>query len=422
MKMFSGSLAVLIAGALLFFVLRAPAAQAGKGGATLTVDCDMGESLQTDGIDKACSGTTISVTGTCNEAVTVGMTKAANPLCPVSAPFEDLTIRGTSGKKGATGTTIEGFGGPAITVNSNAIRIKIEGLTVGSDTGHGIAISSAHRVTLSNITTPSPLGTVGDGVNVDTLSTNTEVSSSTLNGNGGDGVQMGATYGMINNVTANDNMDAGIHVTGDNVSVERCTAHNTAAFGSNDQQFGFQVAGATAVVQKCIAQDNTVAQYNNTGTSTGVILFRNTAGDSRATVVPASGKGVWEEGSGNYISNFTVTRNAEEGVHLAGDGNQLQRSSVFGNVGAQVLVEGDRNLVTSVSATRLGVAPDPFLSGEPVFNVLPVSEANFFNSTSASVESGAGVGEGYSIPDLTTTGNRNSRRPSLAGDPPDTLK
>lgn len=420
MKMFRGTVAMLVAGALLFFVLVAPAAQAGKGGTTLNVDCDMGESLQTDGIDKACSGNTISVTGTCNEAATVGMTKAANPLCPVSAPFEDLTIRGTTGKKGATGTTIEGVGGPGITVNSNAIRIKIEGLTVGSDTSHGIAISSAHRVTLSNITTPSPMGTVDDGVNVDTLSTNTELNSSTLNGNGGDGVEMGATAGTLNNITANDNMDAGIHVTGDNVDVERCTTHNTIA--GNAQQFGVQVASATVVVQKCIAQNNTVAQYHNTPASTGVILFRNTAGDSRATAPPASGKGVWEEGSGNYISNFTVTRNAEEGVHLAGNGNQLQRTTVFGNVGAQVLVEGDRNFLTSVSATRLGTAGDPFLSTAPVYNVMLASQANFFNRCAASVESGAAVGDGFSIPDLTTTGERNTRRPTADGDPPAALK
>lgn len=421
MKMFRGTVAMLVAGALLFFVVYAPVAQAGQGGATITVDCDMmGVSLQTDGIDKACSGDRIEVRGTCNEAVTVGMTVA--PACGPAAPFQDLTIRGTSGKKGATGTTIEGVGGPAITVNSNAIRIRIEGITVGSDMGDAIAISSAHRVTLTNIATPSPLGTVGDGVNVDTLSTNTKVLSSTLNGNGGDGVEMGATNGLINNVTANDNMEAGIHVTGDNVNVERCTAHNTAAIGSNDQKVGFQVDGATAVIQKCIAQDNTVAQYHNTGTSRGVILFRNTAGDSRATVVPASGKGVWEEGGGNYISNFTVIRNAEEGVHLAGNGNQLQRTTVFGNVGAQVLVEGHRNFLTSVSATRLGTVGDPFLSTTPVYNVLPASQANFFNRCAASVESGAMVGQGFSIPDLTTTGERNTRRPTADGDPPAALK
>jgi len=417
MKRFSGTGAARVAGALLFFVMYAPAA----GAATITVNCDMGELLQA-AIDGACSGDRITVTGTCNEAVIIGFEPVGCNMPPTpNTPFQNLSISGRSGKKGATGTTIEGVGGPAITVNSNAIRISIKGLTVGSDTDHGIAILSAHRVTLTNIRTPSPLATPlgGDGVNVDTLSTNTKLTSSTLNGNGGDGVEMGATNGSINNVTANDNMEAGIHVTGDNVKVERCTAHNTATLPA--QQVGFQVDGATAVIQKSIAQNNTVAQYHNTLASRGVILFRNTAGDSRVTVAPASGKGVWEQGSGNYISNFTVTRNGGDGVHLAGDGNQLQRSSVFGNVGAQVRVEGDRNLLTSVSATRLGPG-DPFESMVPAYNVMAGSQANFFIRTNASVDGTAVVGDGFSIPDLTTTGERNTRRPTVVGDPPAALK
>jgi len=236
---------------------------------------------------------------------------------------------------------------------------------------------------------------------------------------------MGATHGMLNNVTANDNMEAGIHVTGDNVSVERCTAHNTAA--GNAQQFGFQVAGATAVIQKSIAQDNTVAQYHNTQASTGVILFRNTAGDPRALAPPVGGgKGVWEEGSGNYISNFTVTRNAGDGVHLAGDGNQLQRSSVSESGGAQVLITGSRNLVTSVRATRVS-APSLFASTDPAIHVDGLlSKANFFIRTSVSV-AGTTPGDGFTIvdkdnPEPTTTGERNTRRPTAVGDPPAALK
>lgn len=388
----------------------------GAAAATFIVNCP-GDSIQA-AVNAACSGDVVEVIGTCNESVTVGVQVA---VCPTPGPFDRLTLRGRS-KKGSGSTVIEGVGGPAITVTADAINIIIKNMSVGSNTSHGISLVSAHKVDISNVTTPSPGGTVDDGIHVDSWSTNTMISSSTLNGNPGDGIEMGGTYGQIDNVTADDNGAAGIHVTGSNADVQRCTAENTSA--GNAQMVGFLIEGPAAIVQRSLATGNTVAQFHDTASSRGVIHFRNVAGDRSATNAPASGKGFWEEGSGNYITTCTSTRNKEEGVHLAGDGNQLQVTTSSENIGSQVLISGSHNLLYRDTATAVGTGN--FASSEPAFHVTLGSMANFFVRCAASVSTTT-AGDGYTIvdannPDPTTTGTGNSRRPAVATDPPQALR
>jgi len=398
----AAAVAVLSVGAM-----TSTAAQA----VTITVACPA--SVQA-AVNAACSGDVIVVTGTCAESVVVGLQGGG---CPGGVmPFTKLTIKG--GGSGGGATIIQGQAGPAITVTADALNVTLSNLTVGSNATHAIAVVSAHKVIINNVKTPSPGGTVGDGVNVDMMSTNTMITSCTLNGNTGDGVEMGGTFGQINNVTANDNGAAGFHITGSSADVQRCTANNTAAAPA--QLVGFLIEGPTAIVQRSLAMDNTVAQYHDTASSRGVIHFRNVAGNRSAVAAPASGKGFWEEGSGNYISTCTAIRNAGDGVHLAGDGNELQLTTSTQNVGSQVLVTGDRNLLDRSTGLRVGTGA--FTSILPVFNVMAGSTANFFVRCSASVESGAPSGAGYTIPDATTTGTRNTRRPALSTDPPAALR
>ncbi|MDP3939323.1 MAG: right-handed parallel beta-helix repeat-containing protein [Deltaproteobacteria bacterium] len=386
------------------------------GAATLTVTCPA--SVQT-AVNAACSNDVILVTGTCAESVVVGLqTFAAG--CPEGVvPFSKLTIKG-SGTKSSGATIIQGQAGPAITVTADAVNVTLQNMTVGSNTSHGIAVVSAHKVIINNVKTPTTLpllGTAMDGVNVDMLSTNTMVTSCTLNGNLGDGVEMGATFGQIHNVTANDNGMAGIRITGSSADVQRCTAKDTTAPGV--QQYGFYVDGPTAILQRSAADSNAIAQFFDAPASRGVIHFRNVAGLSNAAA-PLPGDGFSENGSGNYISSCTSIRNMGHGVHMAGDGNELQLTVSSQNVGSQVLITGDRNLIDRSTALRVGTGF--FTSVLPDFNVILGSTANFFVRCVASLESGAASGQGYAIPDATTTGTRNTRRPALPTDPPVSMR
>lgn len=401
-----GILAAVAVGTLAAGLLGIDAA----GAVTLTVTCPA--SVQT-AVNAACSNDVIVVTGTCNQSVVVGLQNAG---CPGGAvAFTKLTIRGAG--TGGASTIIQGQAGPGITVTADAVNVTIENLTVGSNTSHGIAVVSAHKVVLNNITTPTLGGTAGDGVNADMMSTNTMVTSSSLNGNAGDGVNMGATFGQISNVTANDNGAAGIRITGSSADVQRCTAKDTLAPGV--QQYGFYVDAPAAILQRSAADSNAIAQFFDAPGSRGVIHFRNVAGLSNAAA-PLPGDGFSENGSGNYISSCTSIRNMGVGVRMAGDGNELQLTTSSQNVGSQVLITGDRNLCDRSSTLRVGTGV--FTSVLPDFNVMAGSTANFFVRCTASVESGAPSGAGYTIPDATTTGTRNTRAPALSTDPPASMR
>jgi len=274
-------------------------------------------------VNKSCSGDTISVVGICNEMVTIA-DENANPLiCPnhnVLLPmFTKLSITGTtSAVNRNTGA------GPAFLITGNARNVTITNFTVGSTTSHGIQVMSAHRVTLSGIrTAPSsaPLAfAFMDGINIDTASTRVRVVSSTLNSNGEDGVENGSTDGEVSSVTANDNEAVGIHVPGSNVMVTRSRADETSA--ANVQNEGYRFDGPGAIVQENTAKDNLVAQFRDAAGSTGVIHFRNTAGSSSATTVPASSDDVQALPVGNGLGFSTCVipgGNTTNDSMLAGD-------------------------------------------------------------------------------------------------------
>ena len=278
------------------FVLAASVAlsvaSAGEAGAVARqVNCPAGvlpvfSTIQA-AVNVSCSGDTISVVGVCNEMVTIADEHPACPNHNVLLPmFTKLTITGSSSARN------NNLGaGPAFLITGNARNVTITNMTVGSAASHGIQVMSAHRVTLSGIrTAPSsaPLAFAFlDGIHIDTASTRVRVVSSTLNSNREDGVENGSTDGEVTSVTANDNDAIGIHVPGSNVMVNRCRAdENTGTPFEQDE--GYRFDGPGAIVEECTAKNNVVAQFHDTAASTGVIHFRNTAGSSSATTVPAS--------------------------------------------------------------------------------------------------------------------------------------
>ena len=88
------------------------------GGATLTVDCNAGETLQSK-VDEAGPGDTIMITGTCNEAVVVNK--------------DDITL------DGGGSAVIDGAGLDLWAVDvTGRQKVTIEGLTVLN--GHAIGI------------------------------------------------------------------------------------------------------------------------------------------------------------------------------------------------------------------------------------------------------------------------------------------
>ncbi len=370
-------------------------------------------------VDDSCSGDTISVVGTCSQAVVInlaGNTSAC--LTGDGLPFTKLTITGGSNASNKPGA------GAAFTVMGNAYNITISNFLVGSGGGDGIDVLSAHRVTLQNIRT-APTSSLlaffatGDAIHIDTASTRARVLSSTLNNNGGDGVENGSTDGEVTSVIANDNELVGIHVPGSNVMVTRCKADENLATG-NVQDEGYRFDGPGAIVQQNNAKDNIVAQFHDTAASTGVIHFRNIAGNSSATGPMGAGMGFWEEGTGNRINTCSVFRNASDGVRIGGSGNALQLSTISTNKLDQVRITGDKNFIQTNTITRVSSGNFDSLLNPAVD--APSGVANFFQSNRVSVASGSGTGIGYTVVDPDNNGLQNTRAPSDPNDPPANLR
>lgn len=370
-------------------------------------------------VDASCSGDTISVVGACTESVSISTQNAG---CVGGAvAFTKLTITGGSNASNKPGA------GAAFTVMGNAYNITISNFLVGSGGGDGIDVLSAHRVTLQNIRT-APTSSLlaffatGDAIHIDTASTRARVLSSTLNNNGGDGVENGSTDGEVTSVIANDNELVGIHVPGSNVMVTRCKADENLATG-NVQDEGYRFDGPGAIVQQNNAKDNIVAQFHDTAASTGVIHFRNIAGNSSATIVPAgAGIGFWEEGWGNRINTCSVFRNATDGVKIDGSGNALQLSIISSNKVEQVRITGDNNFIQTNTITRVG-GTSPFASVDISVDLAAGATANFLQSNRVSITTPTTTGNGYTeVATGTNNGLQNTRAPSDPNDPPANLR
>ena len=373
-------------------------------------------------VNAACSNDTISVVGTCNEAVVINLAGNTS-MCATGdgLPFTKLTITGGS-------NAINNYNpgpGPAFLITGNAYNITMSNFIVGAAAGDGIQVLGAHRVTLQNIrtapTTFLGIFATGDGIHIDTASTRARVLSSTLNNNGGDGVENGSTDGEVTSVTANDNELIGIHVPGSNAMVTRCKADETSA--GNVQDEGYRFDGPGAIVQQNNAKDNIVAQFHDTAASTGVIHFRNIAGNSSAIAVPAgAGIGFWEEGWGNRINTCSVFRNATDGVKIDGSGNALQLSTISSNKLQQVRITGDNNFIQTNTITRVG-GTSAFASSDISVNLAAGATANFLQSNRVSITTPTLAGNGYTeVATGTNNGLQNTLAPSNPIDPPANLR
>jgi hypothetical protein len=249
-------------------------------------------------------------------------------------------------------------------------------------------------VTLSNIRT-APTSAPGieaflDGINIDTASTRARVLSSTLN-NGGD-VENGSTDGRCpasrQRQRADRNSRPRLQRDGDALRADENTGTG------NVQDEGYRFDGPGAIVQQCNAKNNVVAQIRDATGSTGVIHFRNIAGNSSATTVPpGAGVGFLEEGTGNRINTCQIYRNASHGVHLAGSGNALQLSTISTNVGDQVRITGDNNFIDQNSITRVSTGTGAFISLTPAVNAPGGANSNFFNRNRAQHRGADDAGE-----------------------------
>ncbi len=174
------------------YVVSAPSTLIdGTSGTILVVDCDDGTAMTLGyALQTAPSESTILITGTCQEAVTV--------------TTDGLTIEGQN----PTTAIINGQGGDeaAMTING-ARRLTIKNLTV--ENGHdGIHVTAGASITLNHVTVRN---NIDDGLDIENNSTANLINVSALNnGDNGIGIYRNSSATLCGTIMSNNNVDDGI--------------------------------------------------------------------------------------------------------------------------------------------------------------------------------------------------------------------
>ncbi len=201
----------------------------GTDGVTLAVDCDAGTGITLGfALQTATPGSTILVSGTCQEAVTI--------------TTDDLTLDGQDREL----TTLNGGGETAIAIDG-ARRITLMNLTVQNGF-RGIRASNGASLLVDNVTTQN---NAREGIRVDRNSTATFQGAITSNNNGDDGIIiLENSSGVFDDATVqlNNNQGAFSGTNGINVTIASSAFFNGGALEANgNKHHGIAVRRAATI-------------------------------------------------------------------------------------------------------------------------------------------------------------------------------
>ena len=306
---------------------NADAAGGSGGGATHTVDCNAGETLQSK-LDAAQPGDTIEITGTCNEAVVVNK--------------DDITLDG-QGSAVIDGAGIDRW---AVDVTGRQ-KVTIEGLTVLNGHAVGIHITESSGVWMQDVTVRNTrrhkdYQADGHGIFVGHASSVVLTGTIVADNNAGNGItvwQSGNALAIGNftprgnpfpmaSVQTNGNGEQGIFVGGSSSFAafsnfgENTTVHaneNTYSGISVQQSSSVMIGGADIEATKNGFRGFDVggasaAQFwgNAPNSKTASGLF-DSNGESGIAVWRSSSLGVWDDG---VAVNITSTNNMGAGLYI----------------------------------------------------------------------------------------------------------
>ena len=336
-------------------------ASGGSGGATLSVNCNnAGETIQSK-VDEAQPGDTITITGTCNEAVVVnkdGITLDGGGSGVIDGAGIDLSAVDVTGRQKVTiqGLTVENGHETGIMITESS-GVWMQDVTVRNTrrhkdydaNGHGIFVGHASSVVLTGTIVAD--SNAGNGIIVWQSGNAFAVGNFTprgspfprasvqTNGNGENGIFVAASssftafsnFGDNTTVHAKNNTHSGISVqqsssviVGSGVDIE----------ATNNQGSGLEVGGASS------AQFWGWAAESRTASG----LFDSNGG-AGISVWGGSSFNVWDDG---VAVNVTSTNNAWRGLDVWG-GSDVGFNSpaaeppsrlVFSNNGAEGIEAG----------------------------------------------------------------------------------
>ncbi len=240
---------------------------------------------------------TIPIT-TCGQVVTTNAVLTQDLTCPASSGV----IVGAAGITiDLKGFTLTGDRSPnhygvldgsysGVKVENGVVRNFYDGVDAGS---------SANSVTVSNVVAS---GSVLAGIFICCASGSASISSSTVSGNGGDGIIVGGVSARIQSSNASGNAGHGIEISGGFASIRSSTASGN---GGN----GIYATGANASIASSTASGNA---------SSGIVVVGDSAQIKSAAASGNAGIGIAVQGDSASIASSTASGNGNTGVGVVG--------------------------------------------------------------------------------------------------------
>ena len=341
---------------------NASASGGSGGGATLTVDCNAGETLQSK-LDEAQPGDTIMITGTCSEAVVVnkdGITLNGGGAAVIDGAGLDLWAVDVTGRQKVTiqGLTVQNGHAVGIHITENS-GVWVQDVTVRNTRrhkdydadGHGIFVGHASSVVLTGTIVAD--NNAGNGIIVWQSGNALAVGNFTprgspfprasvqANGNGENGIFVAGSSSFTAFSNFGDNTT--VHTktnTHSGISVQQSSSvivSGTDIEATNNQGSGLEVGGASS------------AQFwGSAATSKTASGLFDSNGWAGISVWGSSSFAVWDDG---VAVNITSTKNTWRGLNIA-DGSLAAFNSPAAQPPSKTVISD--NGAEGVEATQNG--------------------------------------------------------------------
>ena len=243
------------------------------------------------------AGSSTTPITTCGQVVTTNAVLTQDLTCPASSGV----IVGAAGITiDLKGFTLTGDRSPNHygVLDGSYSRVKIENGVV-RNFYDGVDVSSANTVTVSNVVAS---GSVLAGMFICCGVGSSSINSSTVSGNGGDGIIVGGLSARIQSSNASGNADHGIETSGGFASIRSSTASGN---GGN----GIYATGDNASIASSTASGNG---------SSGIVVVGNSAQIKSAAASGNAGIGIAVQGDSASIGSSTASGNGNTGIGVIG--------------------------------------------------------------------------------------------------------
>jgi len=266
--------------------------------------------------------------------------------------FATTSIRfdGSANSTVKNSTSLDAGFGSGVFISTSS-RMTVQDNNLSDNNGYGAVFSATTDGSISgNLTS----GNGGNGIGLQTSSTNNIIIANIASDNTGSGISVASSNNTVTGNTASNNTISGISVSGSNNTLTGNTASNNTLNGITISAANNTLTGNTASNNTdngivIIAANNTLTgntASNNTDNGIVITAANNTLTGN--TVSNNTNDGIVITAANNTLTGNTVSNNTNDGINISSAGNSVTSNTIEGNViGLDLVTGSSNNLVNS---------------------------------------------------------------------------